>query len=44
MVAIWPFLNGLPEIKCFGHLEFFWPFLNVEENSIFQSLFWINLD
>jgi hypothetical protein len=25
----------------FGH---FWPFLNVEENSIFQILFWRNLN
>ena len=28
-VAIWPFLNYLPEIEWFGHLAIFWPSLNV---------------
>ncbi len=35
-VAIWPFLKLFARNKIvwpFGH--FFWPFLNVEENSIF---------
>jgi len=35
MVAIWPFWNGLPEIKIFGHLIIFWPFLKIKENSIY---------
>jgi len=34
------FLYGLPDIKWFG---LFLAFLNVEENSIFYSLFWINV-
>jgi len=28
------FLNCLPEIKWFGHLAIFWPFFNVDKNSI----------
>jgi len=31
-VAIWPFLNCLLEIKCFGH---FLAFFNVDKNNIF---------
>jgi len=40
---IWPFWNCLPEIKWFGHLAIFWPFLTVDKNSIFWALFWTNL-
>jgi len=29
------FWNCLPEIKRFGHLAVFWPFLNVDKKSIF---------
>ncbi len=29
------FWNCLPEIKRFGHLAIFWPFLNVDKKSIF---------
>jgi hypothetical protein len=42
-VAIWPFSNCLPEIKWFGHLAIFWPFLNDDKNSTFKDLFWTNL-
>ncbi len=36
------FWNSFLEIKWFGHLAFSWPFFNLEENSIFLGLFWIN--
>jgi hypothetical protein len=32
MVAIWPFLNSLPELKSFGHFE------NVEEISALKYI------
>jgi len=37
MVAILPFL------KRFARNKMIWPFLNVEENGMFKSLFWRNL-
>ncbi len=38
------FWNSFLEIKGFGHLAFSWPFLNLEENSIFLGLFWQNFN
>ncbi len=38
------FWNSFLEIKWFGHLAFSWPFFNLEENSIFLSLFWLNFN
>ncbi len=40
--CIWPFWNSFLERKWFGHLVFSWPFFNLEENSIFLGLFWLN--
>jgi hypothetical protein len=38
------FWNSFLEIKWFGHLAFSWPFFNLEENSIFLGLFWLNFN
>ncbi len=37
MVAIWPFLNGLPERKLFGHLAIFWILKKI---VYFKACFW----
>ncbi len=38
------FWNSFLEIKWFGHLDFSWLFFNLEDNSIFLSLFWLNFN
>ncbi len=54
-IAIWPlkrpnqpnlsfFWKSFLEIKWFGHLAFSWPYFNLEENSIFLVLFWLNFN